>query len=130
METDNKDQEIPEMSLDNKYSERKPIIPESPDKAKKELEKTKKELEKLKSFILKKYPFTQALSILPPQTIKVFIDEEEVPKQTEKHVQLYMIVPEEKLKEIPKIKQEVVKELEKLKQKIWLQVKTPVDIWE
>jgi predicted nucleotidyltransferase/uncharacterized protein (UPF0332 family) len=94
------------------------------------MEKAKKELEKLKNFIIKKYSFTQALSLLPPQSISLFIEEEEVPKETEKYIHLCMIIPEEKLKEIPKIKQEIVKEVEKAKEKIWLHIKTPVDIWE
>ncbi len=121
---------IPEMEIANKYSAKKPVIPETSEKEVKEMEKAKKELEKLKNFIIKKYPFTQALSILPPQTIHSFVEEEEIPKETEKHMHLYMIIPEEKLKETPKIKSEIVKEIEKSKQKIWLQVKTPVDIWE
>jgi predicted nucleotidyltransferase len=121
---------IPEMEVDNKYSTKKPIIPENSEKQIKEIEKSKKDLEKLKNFIVKKYSFMQALSLIPPQSIPAFIEEEEVPKETEKHMHLLMIVPEEKLKEIPKIKQEIVKEIEKSKQKIWLHVKTPVDIWE
>jgi predicted nucleotidyltransferase len=132
MESDNKteEQEIPGMDIDMKYSNKKPILPENSEKIQKELEKTKKELEKLKGFIVKKYPFTQAIGILPPQSVEVFVKEEEIPKETEKYVQLYVIVPEEKFKEIPKIKQDIVKQIEILKQKIWLQIKTPVDIWE
>ncbi len=129
----NQDQDIPEMNLDRKYSNKIPNA-ESPEKIKKDVEKTKKELEKLKSFIVKKYPFTKSLSVLPPQAIKKFVEEEEIPKETEKHMQLYMIVPEEKLKEIPKMTQEIVKQRENLKSskehKIWLQIKTPTDIWE
>ncbi len=121
---------IPEMEVDNKYSAKKTIIPENSEKQIKEIEKSKKDLEKLKNFIVKKYSFIQALSLIPPQSIPSFIEEEEVPKETEKHMHLLMIVPEEKLKEIPKIKQEIVKEIEKSKQKIWLHLKTPVDIWE
>ncbi len=123
-----------ETQLDKKYSEKNPALPEGTDKIQKEMEKTKKELEKLKTSIIKKYPFTQAISILPPQSIKFFIEEEEVPKETEKYLQLYMVVPEEKFKEISKIKAEIVKMVnpiqDKLKEKIWLQIKTPVDIWE
>jgi predicted nucleotidyltransferase/uncharacterized protein (UPF0332 family) len=121
---------IPEMEIDDKYSSKKPVIPKSSEKEVKEMEKAKKELEKLKNFIVKKYPFTQALSLLPPQSIPLFIEEEEVPKETEKHMHLYMIIPEEKLKEIPKIKHEIVKEIERTKEKIWLHIKTPVDTWE
>jgi len=130
-------QEIPEMNLNGaggKYSDKKPIIPENPEKVQKEMEKTKKEIEKLKSFIVKKYSYVQAIGILPPQSIKIFIDEEEAPKETEKHVHLYIIIPEEKLKEIQKIKQEIIKQIGNIekntKQKIWLHIKTPGDIWE
>jgi len=127
------DNEIPEMNLDRKYKNKK-IIPKNSDEIKKDMDKTKKELEKLKNFIVKKYPFTLSLSILPPQALKFFIDEEEIPKETEKYIQLFMIIPEKKFKEVPKIKKEIIDEIEKLqknlKQKIWLQVKTPVDIWK
>lgn len=122
--------DIPEMKIDNKYSEQKSPIPENTEKVQKELEKTKKDLEKLKNFITKKYSFTQAIGILPPQSIKLFIEEEEVPKETEKHIHLLVIIPEDKIKETPKIKQEIVKQIEEGKQKIWLHIKTPVDIWE
>jgi len=131
----NKENDIPEMNLERKYSEKIPMN-ENPEKIKKDIDKTKKELDKLKAFILKKYPFTHSLSVLPPRVIKKFVEEEEVPKQTEKHMHLYMVVPEEKLKEIPKMTSEIVKQIENLKypeghkQKVWLQIKTPVDIWE
>ncbi len=125
---DPNNENIPEMNLGEKYSNAPKI--QDTNETKKKLEKTKKEFEKLKNFIVKKYPFTEAIGILPPQAIKRFIDEEEVPKETEKYVHLYVIVPEEKFKEIPKIKQEIVKQIETLKEKIWLQIKTPVDIWE
>jgi len=128
----NEEQNIPEMNINGKY--KKPIIPENPEKMQKNIEKTKKALEKLRTFVTKKYPYTQALSVLPPASIKNFIDEEEIPKETEKYIQLYMIIPEEKIKEVPKIKQELIKQIDSLKQmgdqKIWLQIKSPVDVWE
>ena len=127
----NSDQNIPEMDLGKDYQQ--PVIPKTSEKSQKEIEKTKKELEKLKSFIVKKYPFTQAISILPPVSIKRFIEEEEIPKETEKYMQLYMIVPEDKIKEIPKIQQEIIKQIDSKnagEQKIWLQIKTPQDVWE
>jgi len=124
---------IPGMNLNpDKYSTEKPIVsPENTEKIQKEMEKTKKELDKLKSWVVKNYKFTKSISILPPQAIPLFIEEEEIPKQAEKHLQLYMVVPEDKFKEIPIIQKEILKEVEKIKgQKIWLQIKTPVDIWE
>jgi len=133
------DDNIPGMNLDDKYSNQKPVVPETSEKVQKEMEKTKKELDKLKNYIIKKYPFTQAISILPPQAIPIFVDEEEIPKETEKHLQLYMIIPEEKYVEkkkdgkrlLDELKRDIVKEIEKIKgQKIWLQIKSPVDVWE
>ena len=135
MEKKDKDPEgIPGMNLDAKYNLKAPVVAGATAEIQKEMDKTRKELEKIKNYITKKYKFTHSISILNPQTIKFFIEEEEVPKETEKCIQLYWVVPEEQFKNIPKLKQEVVKEIEKLqgklKQKIWLQVKTPVDVWE
>jgi len=124
------EQDIPEMELDKKYSPNKNLMPENPEKMKKEMDKTKKEIEKLKNFILKKYPFTQVLGILPPASIKHFIEEEEIPKETEKHMHLLMVIPEENMKEAGKIKTEIIKQIEELKQKIWLNLKAPADLWE
>ena len=94
------DQDIPGMNLGGKYSVNKAQIPQSNQEVKKEFDETKKDLDKLKDWILKKYKFTIALGVLPPQSIKLFIDEEEVPKQTEKHMHLYMVVPEDHFKKI------------------------------
>ncbi len=126
---ENPNSEIPEMNLDNNYSNKKVPVPEV-SMMQKEMEKTKKELEKLKGIVVKKFPFIQAIGVLPPQSIKIFIQEEEVPKETEKHIHLYVIIPEDKLKEAPKIKKAIFEEIEKSKQKIWLHLKTPVDVWE
>ena len=126
---ENKENEIPEMQIDNKYDSKKTDMKEI-EKAKKEVEKTKKEIEKLKNFIVKKYPYVQSMGILPPQSIKLFIEEEEAPKETEKYVHLNMIIPEEKSKEISKIKQGVINQIEILKQKVWLHIMTPQDIWD
>ncbi|RLG15356.1 hypothetical protein DRN69_03130 [Candidatus Pacearchaeota archaeon] len=132
----NKQEDIPEMNLDKKYSD-KPLIPKTPPEAQKNMEKVKKNLEKLKSFILKKYQYVQAIGILPPQTIGNFVEEEiseNLPKgqfeKLVKKIHLYIIIPEDKLKEIPKIKKEIIEQIEKTKQDIWIHVKTPVDIWE
>ena len=123
------EQGIPELNV--KYSnDKKPPVVETDEKIKKEFEKTKAKLEKLKGYIVKKYPYVQAIGILPPQTIPIFIEEEEAPKETEKLTHLFVIIPEEKLKETPKIKQDIVKEIEKTKEKIWVHIKTPVDVWE
>ncbi len=99
------------------------------EEQKKENERIKKIMEKLKSTILEKYSFIQSISILPPQSIKVFIDEEEVPKETEKHHHLNIVVPDKKEKKLPEIKKDIVKEIEKTKEYIWLHLRTPQEIW-
>ena len=144
-EQDNSDTKKPkkEESIEKslgKYSSDKPVIPngsnELSEQAQKELEKTKKELNKLKSFIVKKYPFVQSIGILPPKAVPRFLEEELEEKdmkdaeQIAKKVHLYVIVPEEKLKEIPKVKQTIIDEIKKEKQEIWVHVKTIVDVWE
>ncbi len=134
---DNTSQEIPGMELNHNYSNKKPIIPEEAKKMQKEMDKKKKELDKLKNFITRKYNFVQAIGILPPQSTKEFIEEEigeNIPSQeleklqNKKHV--YIIVPEEKFKEISKIKTDIVRYIEKESLNVWIYIKTPVDIWE
>ncbi|MEX0932995.1 MAG: nucleotidyltransferase domain-containing protein [Candidatus Pacearchaeota archaeon] len=128
------DQDIPEMNLNKKYTIDKGI-PNNTEIQKK-TEKAKKELEKLKNFIIKRYPFTEAIGILPPQASRKFIEDElgNIPenkiKELEKKIHLYMIVPEDKFKEIQKIKAEIIKEIDSKKHNVWLQVGTPVDLWE
>ncbi len=142
MEKDNKpeiseEHHIPGMELGANYSAEKLVIPENSLEVQKEMDKKRKELEKVKATIVKKYPFTQAIGIIPPQAIKLFVEDElgeNIPaaefEKLKKKLHLYIIVPEEKFKEIPKIKKEIVAELDKSKQDAWIYVKTPVDIWE
>ena len=105
---------------------------EIPEKVKKDMEKTKEKLEQLKAFILKKYKFTQSIGIIPPQVAVKFEEEEEMSKEEKekKYIHVSMIIPEEKVKEIPKIKVEVIKKIKELKQNIWMHIDTPVDVWQ
>ena len=118
---------IPGMDLN--YS--KPSIPKvNPEEEKKKFEKTKKEIEKLKTFVLKKFRYVLASGILPPQSIPKFIEEEEASPESKDSVHVVIIVPDEKAKEVPKIKQEIIKEIQKSKEKVWLHLMTPSEIWE
>jgi len=118
---------IPKMNLD--YST--PQIPKTdPEEEKKKFEKTKKELEKLKVFALKKFRYLLAVGILPPQAIQKFIDEEEAPTDSKDSVHVAFIVPDDKIKEIPKIKKELVEEIKKSKEKVWIHVFSTAEIWE
>lgn len=130
-------QEIPGMNLDFKYSAKKPILPEGTEKLQKEMEKTKKEFDKIKALVVKKYPFVQAIGIIAPQAVKLFIEDEigegipaEELEKLQKKNHIYIIVPEEKFKEIPRIKKEMIAEIDKIKKDVWIYLKTPVDIWE
>jgi len=128
---DNNHISIPEMENGKNYKPKsEELKKEDPEKAKKEFEKTKKELEKLKTFVLKKYKFIQSMSILPPQSIPKFIEEEEVPEESKDAVHILIIVDEEKEKEIPKIQKEIIEEVKKYKQKTWVSIKSPAEIWE
>ena len=134
---ENQSMEIPGMDLDNTYTSKKPLLPEGTEKLQKEMEKTKKEFDKIKSVLVKKYPFIQAISIIAPQAVKLFVEDElgesVPPEEMQKLIKknhLYIIVPEEKFKELPKIKKEMISEVEKVKKDVWIYLKTPVDIWE
>src|SRR3990167_8588512 len=76
--------EIPEMNLNNNYHKIPNMPKGEPTQVQKDMEKVKKDLEKIKSFIVKKYPFTLSVSILPAQAMKLFIDEEELGIDTQK----------------------------------------------
>ncbi len=137
MPKDNTETNIPEMNLDKNYTSKKISIPESPTSEKdKNNEKIKKELDKLKGYILKKYPYTQAVSILPPQSVKDFIEEEtenlnkEQIEKLQKKIHVNIIIPDEKEKETNKIKKDIVEQIEKSKQDIWVYIRTPSEIWE
>ncbi len=101
------------------------------EKIKKEMEKTKTRLEEFKKDLLKKYNFIEAVGILPPQISEKFEDEEEVPpeERKQKPIHLIVIMPEDKFKDLPKIKTEIVSMIKDIKPKIWVHVKTPVDVW-
>ena len=138
MSTAKDNNDIPEMKTQPSQNSQPPMDPKEIEKARKEMEKMKEKLENLKEFILKKYNFTIALGILPAQSIPKFIDDEGVDKAFEKqlpeiekkYVHLYMVVPEEKFKEIKEIKETLVAEIKKRDEKIWMHVKTPVDVLE
>jgi len=104
---------------------------ELPEKVKKEMDKTKQLLEKFKKDIVKKYPFTMALGIVPPQAADKFDEELGLTpeERKDKPMHLVMIVPEENFKEIGKIKSEIVGSIKDMKPKIWLNIITPVDLW-
>jgi len=120
--------ELKDMSLD--YNSKNSAIGMN-NQAKQEVEKTKKELEDFKKAVLKKYNFTMAIGILPPQASEKIEEEEQVPEEEakKKPMHILVLIPEDNFKDLVKIKNDLIAELKILKQKSWLHVKTPVDIW-
>ncbi len=100
-------------------------------KVKKEIERIREQLKEFKKNIIKKFPYIIAIGILPPPASAIIEEEEEVPKQKdEKIIHLVMVVPEEKAKEIDKIKIESIKLVQSLKPKVWVHVKSVKQLWE
>src|SRR3989344_2964658 len=97
----------------------------------KKMDAQKKELEKIKIWITKKFPFTVALGILPPEYIQKIEEEEDIPEEErkEKRIHIVHIVPEEEFKNIPKIKKEILEYTKSSKPKLWFHIITPIDIW-
>lgn len=95
-------------------------------------DKIKEQLEDFKKKLIKKFPFTTFLSVIPAQAFKLFEEDEGLlPEEVaKKPMHLIMLVPEERFKEIPKkIKPEVLKMIKESKQELWVHIKTEVDLW-
>jgi predicted nucleotidyltransferase/uncharacterized protein (UPF0332 family) len=101
-----------------------------PEEVKKEMDETRKKLETFKKDILKKYPFTLALGIIPPQAAEKFDEENGLTEEERKAKPMHvlMVIPEENFKEIGKIKTELLKEVKDMKPKLWMNILTPVDL--
>ncbi|MCH7568082.1 MAG: nucleotidyltransferase domain-containing protein [Nanoarchaeota archaeon] len=103
-----------------------------PSEALKETDKVKKELEDFKKKVIKKFPFTISLSILPAHSFKLFEEDEGLlPEEIKrKPLHLIFIIPEDEFKNISKkIKPEIIKLIQETKQNLWVHIKTPVDVW-
>lgn len=115
-----------------KYDPNNPVGAGIPNDALKEMEKVKGKLEDFKKKLIKKFPFTMSLSLLPAHYFKFFEEDEGLlPEEiAKKPLHLIMLLPEEHFKDIAKkIKPEVVKLVEESKQVLWVHIKTPVDVW-
>lgn len=121
--------EVKDISLD--YQQRQKFPVEITEEQRKEMEKTRTELEQLQKKILRKYKFTLSIGILPPQAAKKIEEEENISQEEakKKPIHLIVLIPEEQFKNISKIKLDLIKETENMKPKVWLHLKTPVDIW-
>jgi len=97
----------------------------------KQMDKTKNDIEKLKKELIKEYKFIESIGIVPAQAAQKIEEEYEVPEEDckKKLIHLLVIIPEDKFKEIQKIRLECIKKAKDINEKIWVHVMTPVDIW-
>jgi len=94
--------------------------------------KLKTKLEGFKKKLLKKFPFTKALGILPPNSSPLFEEDEGLPKEAieSKPTHLMMIIPEEQYKNLNKIKPEVINLVKESGENLWVHIKSSeVDVW-
>src|SRR3989344_79568 len=128
-----------ESKIDLKYDPKKIAAAMStgniPEEVKQEMEKTKERLEKFKKDVLKQFNFIIGIGIIPPEaSIKLeeeLLEEERafIEKDKEKPIHVMILIPEEQFKNVKKIKADIVKIAKEIKPKIWVHVKSPVDIW-
>ncbi len=134
---DNNETDISDLDLSSNYtpSSLGPISPggkkEIPESVKQNMEELKKGLEKFKKQVLKKYSFIKAIGILPPQICQKFEEEERIPEEEakKKPIHLMMLIPEEQFKNVRKIKAGIVDMVKDMEPKVWVHVKSPVDVW-
>jgi len=125
----NLSEEIKDSSVN--YDPNAPKLPgDIPEAQKKEIDKTREKLEDFKKEILKKFPFTLALGITPPQAAERFDEELGLTPEEKKlkPMHIVMIIPEDNFKEVGKIKAEIVKIVKDMKPKLWVNIITPVDL--
>lgn len=116
-----------QISSARKY-EKQEIRPES---LVNEFERIKTKFEGFKKEVVKKYPFTISLCLLPGNSYVMFEEDEQMPKEIidTKPIHAMLIIPEEQYKNIPKIKPEIVKMVKQTGENLWIHIKTPVDLW-
>ena len=136
-----KSEQRKEETLDNvniKYDPKKiaAATNQIPEEVKAEMEKTKERLDKFKKDVLKKFDFIMGVGIIPPEFSVKFEEEECTPEEKamidadkEKPIHVFVVIPEDNFKEVKKIKAEIVKLAKEVKPKIWIHVKSPVDVW-
>jgi len=118
--------------MDYEAKQKNPILGQDvPENVKKEMEETRKKLDKFKKEVLKKYPFVLSIGIIPPQAADKFDDEMALTEEEKKlkPMHITIIIPEDNFKDISKIKASLLKETEAIKPKLWLNIITPVDLW-
>jgi predicted nucleotidyltransferase len=97
----------------------------------KKMDEMKQNLEKFKKEAVKQFKFIEAIGLVPQQANKKIEEEYEISEEDGKRglIHVLTIIPEEKFKEIQKIKLELIKIGKQVDNKIWIHLMTPVDMW-
>ncbi len=97
----------------------------------KKMDKIKENLEKFKKESIKKFKFIEAIGLIPQQANKKIEEEYEISEEDSKRelIHVLTLIPEDKFKELQKIKLELIKIGKQLDEKIWVHLMTPVDMW-
>jgi predicted nucleotidyltransferase len=97
----------------------------------KKMDEIKNNLEKFKKEATKQFKFIEAIGLIPQQANKKIEEEYEISEEDSKRelIHVLTIIPEEKFKEIQKIKLELIKIAKTINPKIWVHLMTPVDMW-
>lgn len=97
----------------------------------KKMNKIKENLEKYKKASTKQFKFIEAIGLIPQQANKKIEEEYEISEEDSKRelIHVLTVIPEEKFKEIQKIKLELIKIAKQIDEKIWVHLMTPVDLW-
>lgn len=94
--------------------------------------KLKTKLDPFKKKLLKKFPFTKALGILPANAAPLFEEDEAIPKEEveRKLTHVIMLIPEEEYKNLAKIKPEIINLVKESGENLWVHIKSvEVDLW-
>jgi predicted nucleotidyltransferase/uncharacterized protein (UPF0332 family) len=108
-----------------------PVSNEVDAELKKQMDKTKKEIDKFKAEITKKFKYIEAIGLVPAQAAAKIEEEYEVSEEDAKKklIHILTVIPEDKFKEIGKIRLEAIKLANGINDKFWVHIMTPVDIW-
>ncbi len=133
-------QKNPNESVENTISEKYvpkskvdglPIINPIDKELKESINKMKEILENFQKKACEKFKFIEAISLIPNQASKKIEEEYLIQEEERKKglIHVLIIIPEEKFKEIEKIKIDLIKISKEIDEKIWLHLLTPVDLW-
>lgn len=130
-----KDRETVEQNLSDKYIPKSKLgdLPSHNelDEKSKEMNKIKEDIDRLKKELTTSYKFIECIGIVPAQASKKIEEEYEVSTEDSKRelIHTLVVIPEDKFKDIQKIKVDCIKKAKDINDKIWLHIMTPVDIW-